>query len=276
MEQMLCGYFDGDTAVRACKLSRLAAILPAASMPAADCPAQQHLTCQDNQLIAPQMHSCVLLVAHSLMQPMSAPIVLDSNKGNGTCQPENLPDTIRRIFWTPMVVVKAAVVALGVQTQNADTLSARAQLWMSVHAAARRLQAYIVETTGAHADQQSLSVDDEAEAKLISTLLVQLILSALRLSHHRGPFCLESNGCRICCHVLHAKLAQRGTIACAAATEINKTGKGLATSCTIYKSKAQLIPCSYVFAACDLAVEHTNYQFTTWLLKLPRCKHLSS
>ena len=94
---------------------------------------------------------------------------------------------------------------------------------MSVYATGRQMQAYAVETTGTHTDQQSMSADEEAEAELIATLLVQLLLSALRMNMCRSA--LESNACRICCHVLHAMLAQHGIIGATAAKVISEEGK---------------------------------------------------
>ena len=141
MEEMSCEYFGGDTAVRACTLSRLAAILPTALVSAADTTLQQHLTIQDVQLIWPQMHTCLLLVANSLKRPMSAHRLSDSNKDEGTHQARAATDVLCRTFQTSLVVIKAAVVALGVCNQKDDDLCARAQLWMIVHDAARRMQA---------------------------------------------------------------------------------------------------------------------------------------
>lgn len=124
---MLCDYFEGDSGLQTFKLSKLAAIEPSASVSAADSVAQHSPAGQQLDLIQMQMQSCLLLVTHSLIQPKSPPRLPDSHKDDGTDQAENTNDT-RCIFLTSLVVVKAAVLALGVHNQNADNLSARAQL----------------------------------------------------------------------------------------------------------------------------------------------------
>ena len=222
------------------RLIRLAALLPTTALSAAATTAEQRLPCQDIQLIQPQMHSCLLLVAHSLVQSKFAPRLPDSLKDGVPHQIEDAAD-VRLIFWTSLVVVKAAVLALEVYNQNAGDCSAMAQLWMSVHAAARWLQA--------HDDQQQLLVSgsEKTEARFMSAIMVQLLLPTLRLSLARTALYLESNTCRISCHMLHAVLAQCGEIAHAAAKEINTMGK---RQCHVFmqQKQAAIVICGDCFA----------------------------
>ena len=243
MEQTLLADFIGDAAQTMLKSAELAAILPTAAISIAGNAAPQLLTCQQHQLLQPQMLSCLLRAAHSLIYAESA-TMLHGNSDDESSRPAEDTVDIWCILCTSLVIVKAAVLAVEVHNQNADDLSARAQLWMSVHAAARRLHSYAVKTAGAPVHEQTLSGNDatETEATTITSLLVQLLLPALRLSLGRSALPLESNTCRICCHVLHAMLAQRSAIAHVAATKISNMGKH--QPLPIHKSSKQAVICA--------------------------------